>query len=319
MRKDRLTRRILSALGCGALLFVGGPAVTGSSASAPVEQPASTSAQDTINTVSLFSVEQRISASFSSALRLIANPERNIRKRLEAVHRLSATLDSQEIAGLYAFLKARPTQEKNLAGMRYLKNEILTVLRTQSVAPANLAELMIEISADAKQDLVTRDYALQHLALWGVDQAQQPGVTGKIQEAFKMRGQETSSLAGTALLGLHRLTSPGQTAPGREVSLLALKMAGSSEMPIPARVTAIAICSERGVAEVLPFVEALAQNEGPTSLRISAIGALGRLGGPKQRELLRGLESTVGGPAIRSASAVALKRLDGTLASRGPF
>jgi hypothetical protein len=251
---------------------------------------------------------------------LIANPDRSLQHRVDAVHQLGANLGTKEIADLSAFLEARPEREKNMAGLRYLKNEILTALRSQSTAPAGLTEVMVRISRDTSQDLVTRDYALQHMALWGEERARDGVGSGdRIRMTLKETAQRPSSLAGTALLGLHRLTDKTQGMDGEEVNSLALEMANSRVMPTAARSTAIAICGERGIVEVLPTLEAEAQGSGPVGLRISAIGALGRLGGPKQVMLLQRLESLGQEPTIQCAVAAALRRLEPALASRGPF
>jgi hypothetical protein len=70
------------------------------------------------------------------------------------------------------------------------------------------------------------------------------------------------------------------------------------------------VCAERGAVAALPAIQALAQREGATALQISAIAALGRLGGPEQAALLRRLQAQ-GNQALEPAIDAALRRLEG--------
>ena len=141
-----------------------------------------------------------------AAIRLIVSPGRRILERIDRVHSLSTNLNVEEIHDLYAFLTAAPAKNENLPALHYLKNEIFTALRNQGTFPAGLTEVMIAISEDSRQDLVTRDYALQHLSIWcGEGAEDEAGSAQRIRNTLIQAAQQPTTLAGTALLGLHRL------------------------------------------------------------------------------------------------------------------
>jgi len=70
--------------------------------------------------------------------------------------------------------------------------------------------------------------------------------------------------------------------------------------------------------EALPVAEDLAQKSACTSLKISAIAAVGQLGGPEQAALLERLQLSAN-QTTRQAAQRALKRLEPALAIREPY
>ena len=69
---------------------------------------------------------------------------------------------------LNRFLLGHSSQpDAQARGSEYVrKNEIMNVLRNQNKQPAELAEVLIKIYQDRAQDVVIRDYAVQHLSSW---------------------------------------------------------------------------------------------------------------------------------------------------------
>jgi hypothetical protein len=251
---------------------------------------------------------------------------------------LGQDLSRDQISQLYAFLKAMPgPQGRNLAALNLLKNNIVCRLQDQVHPPAGLSATLIEVYLDRAQDPVARDYALQHLITWHQQgAADAPEAKVRIQSALRQAAQEKTSIAGTALLGLHRINSERQEmllggdnlfqsagsllgdglnrfpAGGAinddEISQAALRMLAATNLPCASRITAIQVCAEREVAQALPAIQTLAQTNGNTALRISAIAALGWLGGPEQAALLQRLEAEQN-QALKPAIEGALRRL----------
>lgn len=256
----------------------------------------------------------------SSSVSTILDSGVKISDRLKAVGILGGDLKQQDITSLCEFLVSPPSaRERNLPGLRMLKNNILNVLEQQSEMPAGLVHVMTEMYRNRAQDSVTRDYAVQHLALsCALVGSDDPEAREQIQTVLEEAVQESSSIAGTALLGLHRLFNPGNSVQSKAVDRYAQRMATSPETDPDSRITAVQVCAERKIMEALPGIEALVLDGEPTALRISAISALGRLGGPKQERLLRHLET---GPhdVMHPAIEAALKQLEPTLASQGPL
>jgi len=266
----------------------------------------------------LASLGQELPSSFPPVAAVIFDGKANIAERLSAAHQLGRALTPPQITELYAFLKALPgPQEENLAGLNVLKNDLTSLLQEQTDPPVGLTSALIAIYQNPAQDPVARDYALQHLVTWAEQgAADEPDATARIRAVLRRATQENTSLAGTALLGLHRLSVSGSPAPplpesavsGGEISQTALRMLLSAQQPVAARITAIQVCAEREIPEALLPIQALAQAEGSTAVRISAIAALGWLGGLEQALFLRRLEAE-SHPDLRPAVQGALRRL----------
>lgn len=279
--------------------------------------------------------------SFSSSP--IFDGEANIPERLSAVARLGEDLSHDQISRLYAFLKALPgPTERNLAALNLLKNNIVCRLQDQIHPPAGLTATLIEVHLNRAQDPVARDYALQHLITWHEQGARDaPDAKARIHSVLWQAAQEETTIAGTALLGLHRInTSERQAMPftggdllqrpgapsvdtsgtfqpsggpdGEEISQAALRMLAAAGLPCASRITAIQVCAEREVTQALPAIQTLAQTESSTALRISAIAALGYLGGPDQAALLQRLDAEPN-QALKPAIQGALRRLQARL------
>ena len=248
------------------------------------------------------------SAQASAMVAMVGSVESGIGERLKAARTLGAHLGGGEIAALYSFLSAPPT-EQNLPGLHALKNEVLNGLRTQAKAPAGLTGLLIRIYRDGAQDEVTRDYAIQHLISW-CEQGAGDAADAKerIRAVLEQAAQEKGSIAGTALLGMHRLSQAGSAFNESDIKSMALKMAMDVETKAAARLSAMQVCAERGWKEALPAMESAARERGEIPLRLSAIAALGRLGGREQAALLERVDAG-GNEVLRAAVRAALGRL----------
>lgn len=244
---------------------------------------------------------------FSSSPIFDANA--SITERLSLANRLSRDLNEQQLTALYGFLRALPSSaEKNLSALNLLKNNLINRLQDQSRVPAGLSDALVEIWRNRSQDSVARDYALQHLVTWseqGSGDAKDSAV--KIKAVLWEAAREDNSLAGTALLGLHRLVGRSGS-DGSAISRTALQLLSSPSKSAASRITAIQICAEREFFQALPAIQTLAANEGNTALRISAIGALGWLGGTEQAVFLQQLQARHD-RALNPAIEGALRRL----------
>jgi hypothetical protein len=159
------------------------------------------------------------------------------------------------------------------------------------------------------QDAVTRDYAIQHLIAWHEREGGiEPATKETIQKVLQEAALESDSIAGTALLGLHRISTKEPSINYQEVNKRALDLALSDKTQLATRVTAVQVCSERNLKEALPMIQLLAQNADNIPLQLSAIAALGRLGDSNQIVVLRRLEREKD-QQIQSAVRAALKRL----------
>jgi hypothetical protein len=213
----------------------------------------------------------------------------DIRRRIEAVHALDTNLKCDEVAALCAFLKAKPAaEEKERDGSNWLKNDILNVLREQDSPPPNFTGLLTEIYRDPAQDDVMRDYAIQHLIQWYEQGAMDAtDARERIRLILKEATSEPGSIAGTALLGWHRLCRHDAAFDPAEVDWAALQLALSDATDDATRLTAIQVCAERGLKAALPKIKLLANVTDCVPLRLSAEAAARRLGDSQTAPLPR--------------------------------
>ena len=241
-----------------------------------------------------------------AALKALVNRGSTMVDQLEAVHSLTRNLSATDIATLYVYLESPSICSQDEMPILYaVRNDILNVLRNQSTAPAGLTDRLIAIYDNTTADYVLRDYAVQHLVAWYEQGAADSADSKqKIQNLLKRAASASDSIAGTALLGMHRLSARDANFSKEEIDHLALTQARNSTMSVPSRITAIQVCAERGLKDVVPAIELLPKEAGSFPLRLSAIAALGQLGAEQDSTALRQIEAEQGddlGAALRTA------------------
>jgi len=238
-------------------------------------------------------------------------------QRQQAVRALSAGLTAAELAPVMEFLRERHAEDETQVG-HVLKNDLMDALVAQQTPQASLAELFTGIYQNPDQNTVIRDYAIQHLSTlserlgespagWGTDQvaAQRRQIRDALWEAA---ADSQSSIAGTALIGLTRLSESDADVDRGRLGQSALKLAGSEATQSAARITALQVCARLQVTQALPLLAQVAENGTDVPLRLSAIGALGLMGGRVEAGLLRRI-SEAGDERLAPVAAVALRRI----------
>jgi len=186
-----------------------------------------------------------------------------------------------------------------------LKNEVILALKRQWDPPAGLESLLIELHEDKNQDVVIRDYALQHLSTWYESAANKESILQLFWGAL----QETdSSIAGTALLALYRLDEAGHNIDVTRLRRAALRMAEDQTASDLSRISAIQVCGRLKLKEALPAVVSLAQESQSVPLRISALAAMGELGERQHQQILERI-SEASAVRLKPAAQLALNRL----------
>ncbi len=110
-------------------------------------------------------------------------------------------MTESEIEEAYQFLeKGTPPQGISKSAYRWLSDEILIALREQENVPVDFVERLSLIANNAQQDLVLRDYALQHLGHYHEESGSNPRA---IEETlWKATQIKQGTIAGTALIAL---------------------------------------------------------------------------------------------------------------------
>ncbi len=259
-------------------------------------------------------------ADVSEGVRLIVGQtnQKDYTVRAAAVRVLSDHLSRADIGGLYAFLRSvgRSHPELDELSLCALKNDVLQVLIAQEIMPPDLLPAILEMYRDPQMDTLWRDYCLQHVSLyyerrWKPDNAKRLDDPDRM-EALKAFAEALDShekgLAGTALLGLARLSEEYPEIDRAKVAERSLESALNEQEEPATRITAVGVCGLLGKAEVLPIARILAQTGESTPLRLSAIGAIGLLGVMDDLELLQSLADGRD-VVMKKAAQTAVKRI----------
>jgi hypothetical protein len=243
-------------------------------------------------------VAAKAEQSLSSAIRKIVDEQAGYTKREEAIHALKGKLGEADREALYVFLRQHCPGDDGQLG-QVLKNGVLDRLCQEEPPPPGLRELLTQIYQDPSQNIVLRDYAVQHASAFYRQMASAPGMDPQSRDDELNQAQQVlwaavnntdSSISGTALLGLSQLSQEGWPGlDGDKIGSTALKLAGDNTAGELTRITAFQVCANLGVEDALGVVLGAAQQGETESVRISAIGALGALGGAGQLPFLNGV------------------------------
>jgi hypothetical protein len=233
--------------------------------------------------------------SLSSTVQVIVDEQAGYLKQEEALHALPGKLADADREALYAFLRQHYPSDDGQLG-QVLKNELLDRLCQMEPPPPGLRDLLTQIYQDPNQNIVLRDYAVQHVSAFYRQMAMAPGMDSPARNDELNQAQRIlwaavndtdSSISGTAMLGLSQLSQGGW--PGLDADKIgstALKLAGDNNAGELTRITAFQVCANLGVKDALGVVWVAAQQGDTESVRISAIAALGALGGAGQLPFL---------------------------------
>ena len=237
------------------------------------------------------------------------------RARIAAVHRLGNKLASPAIKALCDFLRTRHTPEAGMTLMDFnaVKNEVLDSLISQKNLPEGLGARILQMADDPDTDWIWRDYCVQHLPeyysrRWPADKKEEDGPHQQkhefIARCWEYAEGPPGPLTGTALLSLERLKgSHADDFSAERLGDTAVAVAGNSDAPVTARVPALQIASRLDCKSVLENARELALTGSPLNLRISAIAAVGIIGGEDDLGLLKQILDSSDKHAHKAAAA----------------
>ena len=108
-----------------------------------------------------------------------------------------------------------------------------------------------------------------------------------VQDAlWNALGERENSNAGTALLGLDKLSRNHPEFDRQEIDAAMVDLAGDDQASVANRIMALRMCGERGNVQALETIRNLARNGDTTMLRCAAIATLGELGTEEDLALL---------------------------------
>ena len=224
-------------------------------------------------------------------------------------------LSRSDCEALSDFLKEK-TDDEGIERIASIKNSVMNLLARQPNLPSPWSDLLRRVLLDETQHPVIRDYALQHAfslyeeAIQGTAlQTLDSTGRGRLLELFwAALERKQESLAGTALVGLFHLSefdaSVDRGRLGRQ-SLAVLEAAETGEL---ARISGFQVCRLLGEQGALQPSVAHAEKRESIPLRVSAIAAVGALGGDTELPLLRRLLAEAN-PSVRVAAKAAVQRI----------
>ena len=165
------------------------------------------------------------------------------------------------------------------------KNQLMDALLNQPDIPTDYGETMISLCRDKSQDLLTRDFAVQHIGLYAQTLSRRGVYNPKSDEAKSLRDalfdaacETRTVVAAAAFRALSDMSAfDAQINARRLDSMLAACAGGHSAAPA-ARAMAVQLCGERRVNSARPALERiLASPDSPEILRRSASRVLALL------------------------------------------
>jgi len=251
-------------------------------------------------------------------IKLIAGQaeEKGLEARLTAVHNLGKSLTPQEIEALYWFLGNRvDKQDLDSLSLNAIKNDVLDSLVSQQKLPPDLMENLIRNFQDKTMDVTWRDYCVQHFSIyyetqWAQDDANRlaaPERMGLMKAYDEALTEPENGIAGTALVGLARLSTLYPEINRQQLGEKALRLAQDSKSDVQTKIAAINVCGATGAAAILPMARVQAQTAEVLPLRLASIAAIGQVGTAEDKELL---ESLLAGTdkSVHKAATAALKK-----------
>lgn len=189
---------------------------------------------------------------FSPSLREVLSPE--AKAPLDALAALGRQIPFAQRAELFAYMRHIHGLGNAPISVRVLKNDMMALLCRQTYLPPELTDQLIFIYRDLAQDIVIRDYALQHLGeLYG--RIDNPEEKQRVKDVFWDAVEHSdSSLAGTGLLALQRMVSTKITEDYDRLTQAAVNIIGDKNAALINRITALNL----GVVGQSPAVQAIA-------------------------------------------------------------
>jgi HEAT repeat protein len=164
--------------------------------------------------------------------------------------------------------------------------------------------MLVAVYHDPAQDVVMRDYSVQHMAP-AYEKVSDQEKSNLRDALWQAAGETDTSIAGTAILAMLDIAQTEPTMDRGRLADTAFKLAADDRCGELARITAVQVCGRMGVEQALPIVEQLAQTAQSIPLRIAATAALGDIGGTEAVQILQRLaESSEPRQALAAQSAL---------------
>ncbi len=187
------------------------------------------------------------------------------------------------------------TSVQELAQAASDKNQVMDELLNLDQIPADYGTQMVALFRDKGQDVLTRDFAVQHIGLYAQTLNRRGVYDSASAEARMLRAalDEASTdtktiIAAAAFRALADMAAFDPLIDARSLDARLAACAGDASAAPAARVMAVHLCGERRVTAARATLSSLAEAPStPTPLRLAARRAVDALGKKVLRELSR--------------------------------
>ena len=192
--------------------------------------------------------------------------ERHVASQIESDERISLRVSAEEV-GL-------GTSPAELASE---KNQVMDDLLNQQQIPSDYGDVMVELYRDKSQDVLTRDFAVQHIGLYAQALNRRGQYDPKSAEAEKCRSALFDAASETETI-LSDVSEFDSSINVRRLNNALVRCASDESAPLAARIMAVQLCGERMVKESKESLRPIASSSSaPKPLRLAAKHSIERL------------------------------------------
>ena len=167
------------------------------------------------------------------------------------------------------------------------KNQLMDALLNQPEIPSDYGETMVSLCRDKSQDVLTRDFAVQHIGLYAQALSRRGAYNPKSAEAMSLRdalfaaaGETRTVVAAAAFRALADMAAFNPQIDIRRLDSMLAGCADDHSAAPAARAMAVQLCGERRVRSARPALQRiLASPNLPEILRRSAKRAVESIDG----------------------------------------
>lgn len=236
-------------------------------------------------------------------------------ERWIAIHGLGKTLSQDEINALFQYLedKAVGSPDEDIRGQ---KNDILSALIDQEPQPAQLQGKLLSMFRDKSHEEWWRNFCVQHFELLYRKKRPNSSTGGGDEERRAMKDayseavrEAGNSIAGTALLGLARLSEDYPEFEKSSIMRDAMSIAANQGADQRSRIAALQVAGRLGCVDILPVARSVVASGAGVSFRMAAIATLGEVGKSEDKDVLRQI-MTGSDPYLQKAATKALNCIE---------
>ena len=202
--------------------------------------------------------------------------ERHVASQIESEERMNLRVSAEEASS-----------GTSIAELASEKNQVMDDLLNQPQIPSDYGDVMVELYRDKSQDVLTRDFAVQHIGLYaqalerrGEYDADASGSRELRAALFDAAGETRSIVAAAAFRALADMSEFDSRIDARRLNSLLSRCASDSSSAPAARAMAVQLCGERRVSAARSALESILDDgSAPEVLRSSARFALDSING----------------------------------------